>query len=94
MKRGLTVLKMRGSVHDRSIREFNIDASGMHLGRRFGNVTGILGGAPMHVTPGDVERSWSQFDARVDARFEDRARQASGNDPADRRQADAKGTSR
>jgi circadian clock protein KaiC len=68
MKRGLTVLKMRGSAHDRAIREFNIDASGMHLVRRFGNVTGILGGAPMHVTPGDVERTWSQHDARFDAR--------------------------
>jgi circadian clock protein KaiC len=68
MKRGLTVLKMRGSVHDRSIREFNIDMSGMHLGRRFGNVTGILTGSPMHVMPGDVERAWTQFDARRDAR--------------------------
>jgi circadian clock protein KaiC len=68
MKRGLTVLKMRGSIHDRSIREFTIDASGMHVGRRFGNVTGILGGSPMHVTPGDVERTWAQLDARFDAR--------------------------
>jgi circadian clock protein KaiC len=66
MKRGLTVLKMRGSVHDRSIREFNIDAEGLHLGRRFGNVTGILGGAPMHVSPADVERAWTQYDTDAD----------------------------
>jgi circadian clock protein KaiC len=68
MKRGLTVLKMRGSIHDRSIREYNIDGAGMHLGRRFGNVTGILGGSPMHVMPGDLERTWAQFDARGEAR--------------------------
>ena len=76
MKRGLTVLKMRGSVHDRSIREFNIDGAGMHIGRRFGNVTGILGGAPMHVTPGDLERSWSQFDEKIEARFADGERES------------------
>ncbi len=62
MKRGLTVLKMRGSIHDKGIREFNIDASGMHLGRRFRNVTGILSGAPIHMSNPDVDRAWSQAD--------------------------------
>src|SRR5262245_45500237 len=36
MKRGMTVLKMRGSVHDKRIREFRIDSEGMHLGARSG----------------------------------------------------------
>jgi circadian clock protein KaiC len=63
MKRGLTVLKMRGSVHDKDIREFSIDQDGMHLGRPFRNVTGILAGAPVHVSPADVERVWSHFEA-------------------------------
>jgi circadian clock protein KaiC len=63
MKRGITVLKMRGSGHDKDIREFSIDAGGMHLGRPFRHVTGILAGAPVHVSPGDVERVWSHFDA-------------------------------
>src|SRR5688572_30725641 len=62
MKRGITVLKMRGSVHDKAIREFNIDASGMHLGRAFRHVTGILAGTPVHVSPGDIERIWSMFE--------------------------------
>jgi circadian clock protein KaiC len=65
MKRGLTVLKMRGSVHDKSIREFTIDQKGMHVGRRFRNVTGVLGGAPMHVSPAELERAWTAFDADV-----------------------------
>lgn len=63
MKRGLTVLKMRGSAHDKAIREFNIDQHGMHVGRPFRNVTGILAGTPLHVSPADLERAWSRFDA-------------------------------
>jgi circadian clock protein KaiC len=65
MKRGLTVLKMRGSLHDKDIREFSIDAGGMHVGRPFRHVTGILAGTPMHVTPADVERIWSLHDVEV-----------------------------
>jgi circadian clock protein KaiC len=65
MKRGLTVLKMRGSAHDKAIREFTIGKGGMQMGRPFRNVTGILSGAPMHISPGDVERVWSQYDKDV-----------------------------
>jgi circadian clock protein KaiC len=65
MKRGITVLKMRGSEHDKEIREFSIDAGGMHLGRPFRHVTGILAGTPVHISPGDVERVWSHFDAEA-----------------------------
>jgi len=63
MKRGLTVLKMRGSAHDKAIREFIIDKGGMRMGRPFRNVTGILAGAPVHVSPGDLERVWAEADA-------------------------------
>jgi circadian clock protein KaiC len=65
MKRGLTVLKMRGSAHDKAIREFTIGKGGMQMGRAFRNVTGILSGAPMHVAPGDLERVWSQYDREI-----------------------------
>jgi circadian clock protein KaiC len=68
MKRGITVLKMRGSVHEKEIREFTIDAQGMHLGRPFRHVTGILAGTPVHVAPADVERVWTKFDAEIAAR--------------------------
>lgn len=56
MKRGLTVLKMRGSMHNKDIREFNIDNQGMHIGKPFRNVTGILAGNPQHVAPGELDR--------------------------------------
>jgi circadian clock protein KaiC len=63
MKRGLTVLKMRGSAHDKAIREFTIDKGGMKMGRPFRNVTGILAGAPVHLSPSDVERVWTRAEA-------------------------------
>ncbi|MFN2381087.1 MAG: circadian clock protein KaiC [Guyparkeria sp.] len=47
MRRGLTVLKMRGSGHDKRIREFDIDSSGMQIGEPFHHVGGILAGAPV-----------------------------------------------
>jgi circadian clock protein KaiC len=50
MRRGLTVLKMRGSSHDKNIREFTIDNSGMHIGKPFRQVTGIIAGRPQQQT--------------------------------------------
>ena len=44
MRRCITVLKMRGSVHDHDIREYTIDECGMHIGEPFRQVTGILSG--------------------------------------------------
>ncbi len=61
MRRGLTVLKMRGSHHDKDIREFFIDNRGMHVGKTFQNVSGILKGEPTLVSPHVVERVGSMF---------------------------------
>jgi len=44
MRRGITVLKMRGSIHEKEIREFKIDDKGMHIGRPFRDVSGIISG--------------------------------------------------
>jgi circadian clock protein KaiC len=55
MRRGITVLKMRGSSHDKAIREFVIDGEGMHIGRPFRNVAGILAGQPVQVEPNESE---------------------------------------
>ncbi len=56
MRRGLTVLKMRGSRHDKEIREFFIDGQGMHIGEPFRNVAGILAGNPVQITSSEIER--------------------------------------
>ena len=62
MRRGLTVLKMRGSIHDKDIREFTIDNKGMHLGSPFHNVAGIISGNPRQLTPDEVSRIEQLFD--------------------------------
>jgi circadian clock protein KaiC len=61
MKRGLTVLKMRGSMHNKDIREFTIDNKGMHIGEAFRNVVGILAGHPQHLTPAEMDRLGDLF---------------------------------
>jgi circadian clock protein KaiC len=42
IRRALTVLKMRGSSHEKRIREFMIDGSGMHILEAFPQVRGFL----------------------------------------------------
>ncbi|MEM6281934.1 MAG: circadian clock protein KaiC, partial [Chloroflexota bacterium] len=44
--RGITILKMRGSLHDQRIREFTSDSEGIHVGRPLDNIGGILAGNP------------------------------------------------
>jgi circadian clock protein KaiC len=53
MRRGITVLKMRGSAHDHDIREYTIDGAGMHILGPFRDVSGVLSGNPTFLA-GDV----------------------------------------
>ena len=46
MLRSIVMLKMRGSQHDTSIRQYTIDKGGMHIGEPFKDVVGILSGDP------------------------------------------------
>jgi len=62
MRRGLTVLKMRGSMHDKDIREYTIDGTGMHIGKPFRNVTGIISGSPAYIANSEIERISSLFE--------------------------------
>ena len=61
MRRGMAVLKMRGSMHDKDIREFAIDSTGLHIGKPFKNVVGILTGSPQHVSPHELDRLGEMF---------------------------------
>ena len=63
MMRGITVLKMRGSAHEKNIFKFDIDGRGMTIGKPFRNVAGILSGQAMHVAESEI--------ARMDRLFED-----------------------
>jgi circadian clock protein KaiC len=55
IKRAISVLKMRGSRHDRDIREITIDHEGMHIGAPLRSVSGILAGRPLQLRPADAE---------------------------------------
>jgi circadian clock protein KaiC len=46
MLRSLVLLKMRGSQHDCTLRQYTIDGEGMHIGEPFRDVAGILSGNP------------------------------------------------
>jgi circadian clock protein KaiC len=56
MRRGIMVLKMRGSSHDKEIREFTISDQGMHIAAPFRNVTGILAGYPRQLADDEAKR--------------------------------------
>jgi circadian clock protein KaiC len=47
VRRCLTILKMRGSAHDKTIREYTIGDDGMQLGGPMPHVSGILAGSPV-----------------------------------------------
>jgi circadian clock protein KaiC len=54
MLRSIVLLKMRGSHHDSSIRQYTIDETGMHIGEPFRDVVGILAGVPSWNVDGDA----------------------------------------
>lgn len=62
MRRGLTVLKMRGSKHEKTIREYTIDEDGLHIGKPFQNVGGILAGTPMQMIGSEVSKLDDMFE--------------------------------
>jgi circadian clock protein KaiC len=55
MSRALNVFKMRGSWHDKAIREYTISASGPEIKDSFRNFEGIISGSPTKI--GVDERS-------------------------------------
>ncbi|MEM1398331.1 MAG: circadian clock protein KaiC [Pseudomonadota bacterium] len=63
IRRAVAVLKMRGSHHDKVIREFTIDGDGMHLTKTFRNVTGILAGHPQSQSMDEIARIESMFES-------------------------------
>ena len=50
MARAINVFKMRGSWHDKGIREYTITENGPQIADSFRNYEGIISGSPTHVT--------------------------------------------
>jgi circadian clock protein KaiC len=72
LHRGITVLKMRGSDHDKRIRELQIGSTGSRIGEAFRTTTGIIPGAPIQLL--DTESK------RVDALFTEHDKQGGAGD--------------
>ncbi|WP_374571162.1 circadian clock protein KaiC [Phenylobacterium sp.] len=68
MRRGLTVLKMRGTFHDKDIREYVIDGAGLHVLAPFKGVHGILTGTPTYTFDEERGRLREMFDGEGAAR--------------------------
>jgi circadian clock protein KaiC len=68
MRRGLTVLKMRGTFHDKDIREYEIDGNGMHIKAPFRGVHGILTGTPTYTFDDERSRLGRMFGGAVEER--------------------------
>lgn len=49
MSRAINVFKMRGSWHDKGIREYTISAKGPEITDSFSNYEGIISGSPTRV---------------------------------------------
>jgi circadian clock protein KaiC len=61
MRRGIAIIKMRGSQHEKVIREFTIDAKGMHVGEPFKNVQNIILGIPSSSGPSESDNLEGMF---------------------------------
>jgi circadian clock protein KaiC len=46
LRRGLVVMKMRGSEHDKKLREYDITSKGISVLSSFDNYEGLMGGSP------------------------------------------------
>ena len=56
LKQAISVVKKRSGRHDRTIREFRMDDSGLHIGAPLSDFHGILSGTPTLLEDGDPHR--------------------------------------
>ncbi len=62
IQRAISVLKMRGSDHDKDIRRFIIDAGGLHVQSRFEGAEGLMAGSARSVSITLSVRSFTEID--------------------------------
>ena len=63
LRRGLAVIKMRGSQHDKTVHEYVIDGNGLNVSGRFKNIENILLGLPKVSVPSESEQLEGMFKA-------------------------------
>ncbi|MGN7610499.1 circadian clock protein KaiC [Magnetococcales bacterium HHB-1] len=67
MRRGIAIIKMRGSQHTKQIHEFIIDSTGLHIGEPFRNIQNIILGIPTPAVTSELDRLEAIFEKGADA---------------------------
>jgi circadian clock protein KaiC len=62
LRRGIAVIKMRGSQHEKVIHEYTIDSNGLHIGEPFRNVANIILGIPSVMGPSEKDQLGEMFE--------------------------------
>jgi len=60
MRKALLVSKMRGSDHDKRLREFEITSQGIKVGAPFSEYEGVITGAPRRSITEEAARAWAK----------------------------------
>ncbi len=60
MRKALVVLKMRGSDHDKRLREFEVTSEGIKIGAPFSRYEGIMSGTPRRSWTKETVSSWTK----------------------------------
>jgi len=60
VRQAISVVKKRGSRHERTIREFRLDQGGIHVGEPLRDFRGILTGVPIYEGPAKSDRDTEQ----------------------------------
>jgi circadian clock protein KaiC len=60
VRQAISVMKKRGGAHERSIRAFSMDETGLHVGEPLRRFRGILTGVPVPIDDGNPPQSKRQ----------------------------------
>ena len=65
LRKVLMVVKMRGGLHSKDIREYNITSDGIVIGQRLEHYVHLLSGQPQRVTRSNLDESPSQHSSKA-----------------------------
>src|SRR2546425_2442872 len=64
MRKALVILKMRGSDHDKRLREFEITSNGIEVSAPFSNYEGLMTGSPRRSITDEAANNWAMAFAK------------------------------
>ena len=64
MRKALVILKMRGSDHDKRLREYDITSQGIAVSRPFSNYEGLMTGSPRRSYTEEAASNWARAFAK------------------------------